>query len=59
MADGINILMGEYRIECDKDQVIWRVTDVLTGSHEEFDTLADVMEWIESELDLVEIEEAK
>ena len=54
--DDINIGMGEFSIDCDKDKVLWRVTDNVTGKSRESESLEDVLDWIRREVESVEIE---
>ena len=54
--DDINIDMGEFCIQCDKDKILWRVTENLTGQSEEFGELEDVLRWIRREVESVDIE---
>lgn len=54
--DDINVDMGEFCIQCDKDKILWRVTENLTGQSEEFETLEDILHWIGREVEKVNIE---
>jgi hypothetical protein len=55
--DDINVDMGDFEIQCDKDRILWRVTDKLGGSSREFESLDDVLDWIREEVESVVIEE--
>jgi len=56
IVDKINIDMGEYQIECDKDKVLWRITDKFDGTIKEFDKLSDMMRWLERQIESIVIE---
>ena len=56
MEDDINIDMGEFEIMCDKDKVLWRVTDKYTGDSKEFESLDEVLYWIRREVNSVDME---
>ena len=57
MVDNINIAMGCFEIECDKDKIIWRATEKLSGDTAEFENLDELVEWIRYNVDSVEIKE--
>lgn len=56
MTDDINIDMGEYLIECDKDKILWRLTDKFSSNSWEFESLDEVIHKIRREVESVEIE---
>ena len=56
MPDDINIDMGEYKIECDKDKVLWRIYDKYDDTTKEFDDLHQLAQWLERRLETIEIE---
>ena len=56
MVDEINIDMGEYQIECDKEKVLWRITDKYNSEVKEFDNLRDLSNWLERKLESIDIE---
>ncbi|KKN76931.1 hypothetical protein LCGC14_0365830 [marine sediment metagenome] len=49
--------MGIFEIQCDKDKVIWSVTERLTSFTIEFESLDDALYWIKREVNSVVIEE--
>lgn len=56
MVDEINIDMGEYQIECDKEKVLWRITDKYDSDAKEFDDLRDLINWLERRLESIDVE---
>ena len=56
MTDDINIAMGEFQIECDKNKTMWRVTDNFTSQSKDFKSLDKAIDWMRQEIESVEIE---
>ena len=56
-AEDTNVLMGEHEIYCGKERDKWRFIDKLSGSERHFNTLVDLLDYIELEILSVEIGE--
>ncbi len=56
MADEINVDMGEYYIECDKEKVLWRITDKYDSMVKEFSELRDLTDWLYRRLETIDVE---
>jgi len=54
MVDEINVDMGEYQIECDKEKVLWRIADKFDSTVKEFDDLQDLLNWLKRRLETID-----
>ncbi len=56
MNQECNIPMAECHIFCNEDKSEWRIADALTSEYRDFDSLSELISWLDSELENAKVE---